>query len=117
MEMLNTLILALLASGAFGMLVSLVIQIGKLFIPVWFPDGSADNWRLGIVAVTAIGIVVAKLAGVDLEFEGIETVATSIAALGATLMPLLILVANWAAKQTYTSVFKGVRWLGKSYTK
>jgi hypothetical protein len=46
MDVLNTLIVVLLASGAVGMAVSFVIQLGKLFLPKLFPDESADNWRL-----------------------------------------------------------------------
>jgi len=43
MEILNALIVALLASGAVGMAVSFLIQLGKLFAPNLFPDESADN--------------------------------------------------------------------------
>lgn len=116
MDLLNSLIVALLASGAVGMAVSLLIQLGKLFLPQWFPDASADNWRLGLVMLTAVVMVGARALGYTVDIEQIEIVATSLAALGATLMPLFILVANWIAKQTYKNVLQGVKFLGISHT-
>lgn len=116
MEILNSLIVALLASGAVGMAVSFLIQLGKLAKPQWFPDQSADNWRLGLVVLTAVVVSVVRAFGYTVEIGQVETVATSLAALGATLYPLFVLVASWAAKATYKNVLQGVKFIGKSYT-
>lgn len=116
METFNTLLLALLASGAVGMGVSFVIQVGKLFAPKYFPDNSADNWRLGLIVLTSAVVMILPALGVTVEIKAVEAFFTSLAALGATLMPLLVLFANWIAKATYTNIFKGVWKLGKSYT-
>lgn len=116
MEVINGLIVVLLASGAVGMAVSFLIQLGKLFLPKWFPDQSADNWRLGLVVLTAVIVVIARSLGYTVEIGQIETVATSLAALGATLYPLFVLVASWIAKQTYKNVLKGVKLIGISHT-
>lgn len=116
MEILNALIVALLASGAVGTLVSLVIQLGKLLVPKWFPDGSADNWRLGLVVLTAVIVTMVRAFGFAVEIGQVETVATSLAALGATLYPLFVLVANWIAKATYKNVLQGVSKIGISHT-
>jgi hypothetical protein len=116
MEILNALIVALLASGAVGMAVAFVIQLGKLFAPKWFPNESADNWRLGLVVLTAVAVSVVRAFGYTVEIGQIENVATSLAALGATLYPLFVLLANWIAKQTYKNVLRGVSGIGKSYT-
>lgn len=117
MDFFNALIVALLASGAVGMGVSFLIQLGKLFLPTWFPDASADNWRLGLVMLTAVVVVVVRTLGYTVEFETIEAAATSLAALGATLMPLLVLIANWIAKVTYKNVLHGVKFIGISHTR
>ena len=116
MEFVNALIIALIGSGAFGMLTSLVIQLGKLLFPTWFPNESADNWRLGIIVVTAAVVTILQLFGVFVDLPAIEKFATSFAALGTTLMPLLVLFASWIAKGTYKNLLQGVRWIGKSYT-
>jgi hypothetical protein len=116
MEVLNTLIVALLASTAVGMAVSLIIQIGKLFLPKWFPDGSADNWRLGLVVLTAVVVTALGVLGYPVEVGDIESVAVDLSALGTTLMPLFVLLTNWIAKQTYANVLKGVSRIGKSYS-
>lgn len=116
METLNSLIIVLLASGAVGAAVSFLIQLGKLFAPSLFPDESADNWRLGLIVLTAIGVTVARMFGYTVEIGAVETVATSLAALGATLYPLFVLVASWIAKATYKNVLQGVRFIGKSYS-
>jgi hypothetical protein len=116
-ETLNALILALLGSGAVGMLVSFLIQLGKLFAPKWFPDNSADNWRLGLTVGIAVIVFGAQAAGYLIGMEKIEAISTSIAALGATVMPLLVLFANWIAKSTYANLLKGVWKIGASHTK
>ena len=116
MDTLNALIIALLASSAVGAGVSFVIQLGKLFIPKWFPNESADNWRLGLVVLTAVVMMVLPALGIVVDIKAVEGLFTSLAALGATLLPLLILVANWIAKATYNNVLKGVKFIGKSYT-
>ena len=116
METLNAFIIALLVSGAVGTLISLAIQLGKLFVPKWFPDGSADNWRLGLVVLVAVVLVGLRMAGVLVEFETIEALATAFATLGATLMPLLVLFANWIAKATYKNVLQGVKYIGISHS-
>ena len=117
MEDLNFLILALLASGTVGTGVSLVIQIGKLYLPSWFPDGSADNWRLGLIVGTALVVTGLQLFGVFVDMPAIEKFTGAFAALGATLMPLFVLFAGWIAKQTYNNVLKGIWKLGVSHTK
>jgi len=116
MEILNSLIVALLASGAIGMAVSFLIQLGKLFLPALFPDDSADNWRLGLVVLTAVVVIVVRALGYTVEIGQVETVATSLAALGATLYPLFVLVASWTAKATYKNVLHGVEYIGISHT-
>ena len=116
MDILNSLIVALLASGAVGMGVSFIIQLGKLAKPQWFSDGSADNWRLGLVVLTAVVVTVVRAFGFTVEIGQVETFASSLAALGATLYPLFVLVANWAAKFTYKNVLKGVSVIGISNT-
>lgn len=116
MDFLNDLIVALLASSAVGMVVSFVIQLGKLFFPKFFPDESADNWRLGLIVLTAVVVWGLRLAGVLADVAAVEAIATSIATLGATLMPLLLLLANVIAKATYKDVLKGVQGIGISYT-
>lgn len=118
MEMLNALIVALIGSGAVGTLTSLIIQLGKWFIPTWFPDDSADSWRLGIIVATAAIVTTLQLSGIFIDLPAIEKFATSFAALGTTLMPLLVLFASWVAKATYKNVWQGVKLklLGKSYT-
>lgn len=116
MEVLNGFIVALLASSAVGMAVSFLIQLGKLFFPKLFPDQSADNWRLGLVVLTAVVVTVVRALGYTVEIGQIETVATSLAALGVTLYPLFVLVASWIAKQTYKNVLKGVKFIGISRT-
>ena len=117
MEMLNALILALLASSAVGLGTSFIIQLGKLFIPKWFPDASADNWRLGLIVLTAVGVVVARAFGLDVQLPAIEAIATSLASLGVTLMPLLVLIASAIAKASYKNLLKGVSLIGFSYSK
>jgi hypothetical protein len=117
MDIMNALIVALLASGAVGMAVSFIIQLGKLFAPTLFPDASADNWRLGLIVATAATVSIARAFGYTVEIGQVETVATSLASLGATLMPLFVLVANWIAKQTYKNVLQGVKFIGLSHTK
>ena len=116
MDTLNSLIVALLASGAVGAAVSFLIQLGKLLAPSLFPDESADNWRLGLIVLTGVVVIVVRALGYTVEIGEIETVATSLAALGATLYPLFVLIASWAAKATYTGVLKGVSGIGKSYS-
>lgn len=116
MEVLNALIVALIGSGAVGVAVSLLIQLGKLFVPKWFPDESADNWRLGLIVVTAVVVAVLQLFGVFVDLPAIEKFATSFAALGATLTPLLVLFASWIAKATYKNVLQGVDYIGISHT-
>lgn len=116
MDVLNALITALLASSAVGGAIALIIQIGKMWFPKAFPDGSADNWRLGLVLLTAIGIMVANAFGVVVTIPALEAYSVSFATLGTVLMPLIVLIANWFAKTFYSSVFKGVKWVGKSYT-
>lgn len=116
MDILNALIVALLASSAVGMAVSFLIQLGKLFLPTWFPDTSADNWRLGLVVLTATIVTVVRALGYTVEIGQVETVATSLAALGASLYPLFVLVASWIAKATYKNVLQGVRFIGISHT-
>ena len=116
MEILNSLIVVLLASGAVGMAVTFLIQLGKLFIPKWFPDGSADNWRLGLVLLTAVGVMITRLAGYPLSVEAIEAAAVQLTLLGTTLMPLLVLFANWISKSTYTQMLKGVWKIGFSHS-
>lgn len=116
MDILNGLIVVLLASGSVGMAISFLIQLGKLFLPKWFPDQSADNWRLGLVVLTAVVVMVVRSMGYTVEIGQVETIATSLAALGATLYPLFVLVASWIAKQTYKSVLKGVKFIGISHS-
>lgn len=116
MEILNSLIVALLASGAVGMAVSFLIQLGKLALPALFPDNSADNWRLGLVVLVAVAVTIYRAFGNTVEIGQIETVATSLATLGATLYPLFVLVANWIAKATYKNVLQGVSKIGISHT-
>ncbi len=116
MDILNGLIVALLASGAVGMAVSFLIQLGKLWFPKAFPDDSADNWRLGLIVLTAVTVIVIRAFGYTVEIGQVEAVATSLAALGTTLYPLFVLIASWVAKLTYKNVLKGVSKIGKSYT-
>jgi len=116
MDVLNALIIALLASTAVGGAVSLIIQIGKMLLPKAFPDGSADNWRLGLILLTAVGIMIANAFGYVVTIPALEAYAVSFAALGSILMPLVVLLANWFAKTFYTSVFKGVKLIGKTYS-
>lgn len=116
MDTFNTLLVALLASGAVGMGVSFIIQVGKLLAPQYFPDSSADNWRLGLIVLTAGVIMTLNAFNVPMEIKAVEAFFTSLAALGATVMPLLILFANWIAKSTYKNLLKGVWKIGKSYT-
>ena len=116
MDFVHALIVAMLASGAVGMGVSFLIQVGKLFLPAYFPDASADNWRLGLIVLTAVGVAVSRLLGHPIDISQIEAAATTLAAFGATLYPLLVLVANWIAKATYKQVLAGVKFIGKSYT-
>jgi len=116
MDTLNSLITALLASSAVGIGVSFIIQLGKLWFPKAFPDASADNWRLGLIVLTAVVIMVLNQFGIVVTIPAVEAYANSIAALGAVLMPLLVLISNWIAKVAYVYIFKGVKWVGKSYT-
>ena len=116
MEVLNALIVVLLASGAVGMAVSFLIQLGKLFAPKWFPDESADNWRLGLIVATAVIVTVVRSLGYTVGIDQVETAATSLAALGATLYPLFVLIASWIAKATYKNVLQGVSKVGISHT-
>jgi len=116
MDLLNALIIALMGSGAVGMGVSFLIQLGKLFLPKWFPDESADNWRLGMIVTTAVVLLVLQTTGVLVELPQIEAAFTALATLGATLMPLLILIASWIAKATYKNVLQGVKGVGISHT-
>jgi hypothetical protein len=116
MDTLNALIIALLASSAVGIGVSFLIQLGKLFIPKWFPDESADNWRLGLIVLTAAVVLILKVFGVVVELPAIEAAMTSLASLGAIVMPLLVLLANVIAKATYKNALQGVSYIGISHT-
>lgn len=116
MDILNALIVALLASSAVGAGVSFLIQIGKLFIPTWFPDGSADNWRLGLVVLTAVVVLVLRASGVAVELPAVEAAMTSLSSLGAIVLPLLVLLSNVVAKATYKNALRGVSLIGKTYS-
>jgi len=116
MDMLNALIIALLASSAVGMAVSLIIQLGKLFVPKAFPDASADNWRLGLIVLTAVVVIVLRALDINVDIASVESAATSLASLGALIMPLLVLLANVASKATYNNVLKGVSRIGISHS-
>jgi len=116
MSILNALIVALLASGAVGSAVALLIQLGKLFVPGWFPDGSADNWRLGTIALVAVAVLVLRAFGAKVEVADVENAAVSLSALSLTLMPLLVLFASWVSKGTYSNLLKGAWKIGKSHS-
>jgi hypothetical protein len=116
LDQLYNLLVAIMASAAVGLGVSFLIQLGKLFIPKWFPDASADNWRLGLSLLAAIVVLVLRLFGIPIELANLESVMNSLAALGGLLMPLLVLIASWVAKTSYINLWKGVVKIGFSWS-
>jgi hypothetical protein len=116
MDVVNALIVALLASSSVGVGVSFVIQLGKLFFPKLFPDASGDNWRLGLIVLTASIVLILKAFGIVVEVPTIEAAMTSLASLGSIVMPLLVLLANVVAKATYKNALRGTSYIGISYT-
>lgn len=116
MDLFTQLLLAVVGSAVIGSGIALFIQIGKLFAPKLFPDGSADNWRLGISLVVALFIFLAPTLGLQVDLAVIERFFVAFQALGGIIMPLIVWLSGVVAQSVYTQVLKGVKWIGKSWT-
>lgn len=114
---LTALFIAISGAVGFGAAITFVIQIGKLFIPKWFPDASAQNWRVGLILLFAVILFVAKLVSPEtlLTFEYLDALAGSFANFGLLILPLFVALANWTSKGIYANVLRGVSVIGKSY--
>ena len=112
----TNLLLALAGSAAIGSAAALAIQIGKKLFPQAFPDGTAQNWRLLLVFLSAVLLYFSKPIGLKIDFEAFEDMAKNLADLGVILMPLFIWASDWASQKFYASVLPGVAFVGKSYS-
>lgn len=116
---LTAIMVALLAAPGVGSAFSFLIQLGKMFAPKWFPDETAQNWRLGAILVTALLIYFVPTfyppAAEWLNVIRLDAVSKSFAEFGLLVMPLFVWIADWIAKKFYQSVLRGT-FLGKSYS-
>jgi len=110
------LIQSLLAAAGVGSGVAFLLQLGKMWFPKVFPDGSLENWRLGIIVVCAIGITVASTFGYKVSIEGIDQIMKSVADLGVIVLPLFVWLTDLVAGKFYDGVLKGRAFIGKSYS-
>ena len=115
-----TLIFNNLASAVgIGLAITFLIQLGKMYAPQWFPDASAQNWRLGaILIITLAAFFIPMIWPQTMQFFAItnlDQLARDFAEFGTLLMPLFVLVSDWASKKFYSSILRG-SFLGKSYS-
>lgn len=111
------LFVAVAAAIGVGALITVLLQIGKLVVPKWFPDNSADNWRLGIVLIVAIVLYFGPQFGLVITFADLDVAAQSLSELGVMLMPLFIWLADWVSRTFYQKVLRNKLWfVGKSTT-
>jgi len=112
----NAVFLAVAGAVGFGSLTTLLIQVGKIFLPKLFPDGSAGNWRLLFVLIGALILYLAPMFGWSLDFAGFDKVSAALASLGATLSPLFVWLADWISQKFYAGLLQGRALIGKSYS-
>lgn len=115
---LTALYIAVSGAVGFGAAFAFLIQIGKLFIPKYFPDSSAQNWRVGLTLLSTLTLFVIGLVKPDspVTFEYLDSLMKNMAEFGVLLMPLFIWLANLVSKTMYQQVLRGVAWIGRSYT-
>lgn len=117
---LTMLMTALLAAPGIGAGLTILIQLGKMFLPNYFPDETAQNWRLGAVLVIALLIYfVPMIYPPALEWLTVlklDALAQSFSEFFGIVAPLFVLLANWFSKITYTAALRGTFVLGFSHT-
>lgn len=116
---LTAIFTALAAATGIGTALAFLIQIGKMFKPNWFPDSSAQNWRLGtILFLTLVVYFVPILYPPSVEWLNVlalDSLAKSFAEFGSLIMPLFVALADWIAKKFYQVTLRGT-FVGKSWT-
>ena len=110
---------SLMAAAGIGSALSFLIQLGKMWFPKWFPNDTAQNWRLGsIFALTLIVYFVPLFyppAVAWLNVTHLDQLARDFAEFGALIVPLFVAATDWVSKKFYTSVLRG-SFVGKSNT-
>ncbi len=110
---------ALVQSVGVGAGLSFLNQLGKIFLPKYFPNDSSDNWRLGSILVLTLLIVFAPMlfpnAAKYLTVLNFNQIGKDFAEFGALLIPLFIASSKYSSELFYRWTLRGT-FLGKSYT-
>jgi len=116
---LNSIFTALMASVGVGSALSFLIQLGKMYLPQYFPDGSAQNWRLASILILALAIYFVPLwfpnAAEWLAVIRLDQLAQDFANFGALIMPLFVWMSDLISRKFYANVLRG-SFVGKSHS-
>jgi hypothetical protein len=100
--------------GGLAILVAALTNIGKKYLPKYFPDGSAPKWSL-ILNVLGFALVASlQLSG---RADLIPVIDKNAELIGTTLTTLLVIVLQlYGSRVAHDNVLAGLPVIGKSFT-
>lgn len=114
---LTALIVALLSSPGVGLAISILIDLGKKYLPKYFPNDSAQNWRLAMVIILAVLLFVVQfipaLRGLY-TVQYVDALLKSFADFAIIVIPVFVFFGDLLAKIWYQNSLKGT-FLGYSH--
>lgn len=113
---IDSIFTSLKASVALAGAITLILQVGKLFLPKVFPDNSLETWRTGLVLVISVFLFLGPTFGLFVSMEMVDKYAQTLSQIGVSLMPLFVWLSDWLSKMLYQKVLRGRKLIGKSYS-
>ncbi len=116
-ETLLLLFTAVSGSLGIGSGIAFFIQLGKLWWPKVFANETAQNIRMAVSLVIAVVLYAAPHLGWDrLGIDYVDSLLSSLAALGIALFPLFVWLTDLFSKKFYATFLRGAAYVGRSYT-
>ncbi|HND47677.1 MAG TPA: hypothetical protein PLL95_03905 [Anaerolineales bacterium] len=116
---LTAVFTSLMQSVGVGAALSFLNQLGKIWAPKYFPDGSSGNWRLAAILVLTVVIVFGPALFPEtakyLTIFNLDQLGKDFAQFGSLLIPLFISASKYSSELFYKWTLRGA-FLGKSYS-
>ena len=94
-------------------LIGALINVGKKFLPQYFPDGSAPTWSLYLNVAAFAAFVALRIFVPDVDVAGLDSNAQAIADL---LIYLLGFVSQIGGSKVANAALRGVPVIGYSHS-